>query len=204
MPFHPITCPGSRVSDLFADQLFFELSAPKRSSKFFAVWVRDFKLRIDALKMSKRTLIFTDGAFWAKSARASYAYTAYHNGSWHDHSFWCLAGSSYDSELAALEEAIQWAITNHIDHPVFFINNKAVLTTFLDLGTHSSQMSSIRINIILHDHLSSSNNMLSFAYCPSHVGIEGNERADKLTKTGAAMGPTNPIQMLRSNFVNDF
>ena len=204
MPFHPISRPGSRVSDLFSDRIFFELSAPKRSSKLFAAWVRDFKKHIDFLKASNRTLIFTDGAFWAKTSRASYAYTIYRNGSWHDFSFWCPAGSSYDSELAALEDAIQWTITNHITDPIFFINNKAVLASFLDLDTHSSQMSSIRINILLHDYLSTSTNTISFAYCPSHVGIEGNERADKLTKTGAAMGPATPVKILRSNLINDF
>ena len=204
MPFHPISQPGNRVSDIFSDRIFFELSAPKRSSKLFAAWVHDFKQRIESLKSSKRTLIFTDGAFWAKTARASYAFTAYHNNKWHDHSFWCPAGSSYDSELAALEEAIQWSIINKVNDPVFFVDNKAVLASFLDLDTHSSQLSSIRINIILHDHLSTTDNTLSFAYCPSHVGIFGNERADELTKKGAAMGPATPVKILRSNFVNDF
>ncbi|KAF8672957.1 hypothetical protein AX14_005442 [Amanita brunnescens Koide BX004] len=180
------------------------MTAPKRSSKFFAAWVRDFKTRIDSLKASNRTLIFTDGAFWTKTARASYAYTVYRNNTWHDYSFWCPAGSSYDSELAALEDAIQWSITNHIEDPIFFVDNKAVLMSFLDLELHSSQMSSVRINILLHDHLSTTTNTFSFAYCPSHVGIEGNERADKLTKTGAAMGPATPVRMLRSNFINDF
>ena len=65
-------------------------------------------------------------------------------------------------------------------------------------------MSSIRINTIIHDYLSTTDNTISFAYCPSHVGIEGNERADRLTKTGAAMGPTLPLKILRSNFLNDF
>ncbi|KAF8678982.1 hypothetical protein AX14_004665, partial [Amanita brunnescens Koide BX004] len=204
MPFHPVSRPGDRVADLFSHRIFFELSAPKRSSKHFAAWVRDFKTRIDSLKLSNRTLIFTDGAFWAKTARASYAYTVFHNNSWHDFSFWCPAGSSYDSEIAALEDAIQWSINNQIEDPIFFTDNKAVLTSFLDLNTHSSQMSSIRINILIHNHLSTTNNTFSFAHCPSHVGIEGNERADKLTKTGAAMGPATPVRMLRSNFVNDF
>ena len=204
MPFHPISRPGNRVSDIFSDRLFFELSAPKRSSKLFTAWVRDFKQRIESLKSSRCTLIFSDGAFWSKSARASYAYTVYREGSWHDHTFWCPAGSSYDSEIAALEEAIQWSIINKVKDPIFFIDNKAVIASFLDLNTHSSQMSSIRINVLLHDHLSTTDNTLSFAYCPSHVGIDGNERADKLTKTGTAMGPATPVRILRSNFVNDF
>ncbi|KAF8697279.1 hypothetical protein AX14_001381 [Amanita brunnescens Koide BX004] len=204
MPFHPISRPGDRVADIFPHRIFFEMSTPKRSSKHFAAWVCDFKTRIDSLKMSNRTLIFTDGAFWAKTARASYAYTVFHNNSWHNFSFWCPAGSSYDSEIATLEDAIQWSVNNRIEDPIFFTDNKAVLTSFLDLNTHSSQMSSIRINTLLHNHLSTTNNTFSFAHCPSHVGIEGNERADKLTKTGAAMGPATPVRILRSNFVNDF
>lgn len=139
-------------------------------------------------------MLFSDGAYWSKSSRAAYAFTAFHNNAWHDISGWCPAGSLYDAEIAALEEAIQWAIVKCIKDPIFFVDNKAVLTSFLNLDMHSSQLSSIRINMLLHEYLSSStSSTISFAYCPSHKGIEGNERADRLTKHGAAMGPTPPI-----------
>ncbi|KAF8663360.1 hypothetical protein AX14_006991 [Amanita brunnescens Koide BX004] len=203
-PHHSTARPGERVADLYAHQLFFDLSAPKRSSKHFNGWVRDFQEKINALKANGHTLIFSDGAYWTRTSRASYAFTAFHEGKWHDTSWWCPAGSSYDSEIAALEEAIQWAITNHIKDPVFFIDNKSVITSFLHLDTHSSQLSSIRINMLLHDYLTTTDNVLSFAFCPSHVGIEGNERVDRLTKKGAALGPTTPFRILRSNFVGQF
>ena len=203
-PHHPVARPGERVSDLYSDRIFFDLSAPKRASKFFDGWVRDFKNKISALIMDGRSLIFSDGAYWTKTSRASFAFTAFYNGTWHNTSGWCPAGSSYDAELAALEEAIQWTTVRRISDPIFFIDNKSVLLSFLDLNTHSSQTSSIRINILLHDLLSTTSSTLSFAYCPSHVGIEGNERADRLTKEGAALGPATPIQILRSNFLNGF
>ena len=180
------------------------LSAPKRSSKFFAAWVRNLKVKIEVLKKSGRSIIFSDGAYWSKTARSSYAFTAFHNNTWVDHYGWCPAGSSYNSEIAALEEAIQWAVVHCISDPVFLVDNKAVLTTFLNLTMHSSQMLSIRINALIHDFLSTTNNSMSFGYCPSHIGIDGNERADKLTKTGATMGPTPPARMLQSNFINNF
>ncbi|KAF8707301.1 hypothetical protein AX14_013649 [Amanita brunnescens Koide BX004] len=151
-----------------------------------------------------RSLVYSDGAYWTKTSCTSYAFTAFHDGAWHDTLGWCPAGSSYDAELAALEEAIQWAIVRCIPDPIFLIDNKSVLLSFLDLSTHSSQTSSIRINMLLKDFLSSTDSTLSFAYCPSHVGIEGNERADRLTKEGAALGPATPIQILRSNFLNRF
>jgi ribonuclease HI len=204
-PHHPIARPGERVADIYADRILFDLSAPKRSSKFFDNWVRDFKNKIESLKRDNRSLIFTDGAYWSRSSRASYAFTAYHSSTWHDNYGWCTAGSSFDAEIAALEEAVQWAVTHQIPNPIFFIDNKSVLLSFLNLDTHSSQMASVRLNILLKDYLSASPNLtVTFAYCPSHVGIAGNERADRLTKDGAAIGPTIPLRILRSNFINEF
>ena len=204
-PHHPTARPGDRVSDLYADRIFLNLTAPKRSSKFFDGWVCDLNLKIDHLIRDNRSIVFSDGAFWSKSSRASYAFTALHNRSWHDVSGWCPAGSSFDAEIAALE-AIQWVVVRRIPDPIFFIDNKSVLTSFLDLNTHSSQMASIRINILLHDYFSTMppSSSISFAYCPSHVGIAGNERADKLTKTGTALGPAVPIKILRLNFLAEF
>ena len=39
---------------------------------------------------------------------------------------------------------------------------------------------------------------------PGHNGIEGNERADALTKTGLEKCPTQPLPILRSHFVNNY
>ena len=203
-PHHPIARPGERISDLYPDRLFFDLTAPKKASKLFNGWVRDLKRKISSLMSDGRSLIFPDGAYWSKSSRASYAFTAFHDNTWHDTSGWCPAGSSFDAELAALEEALQWTITRNISDPIFFIDNKSVLLSFLDLDTHSSQSASIRINLLLHDFLSTTSSTISFAFCPSHVGIEGNERADRLTKEGAALGPATPIKILRSNFLSEF
>ncbi|KAF8678491.1 hypothetical protein AX14_004719 [Amanita brunnescens Koide BX004] len=147
-PHHPAARPGTRISDIYANRIFL-----------------DFQLIRD-----NRTVIFSDGAFWSKSSRASYAFSAHHNRSWHDVSGWCPAGSSFDAELAALEEALQWVVVRQIADPVFFVDNKSVLTSFLDLDTHSSQMASIRINLLLHDYLPAMpSSTISFAYCPSHA-----------------------------------
>ncbi|KAF8701168.1 hypothetical protein AX14_000565, partial [Amanita brunnescens Koide BX004] len=204
-PHHPVARPGEHVANIFANRILFDISTPKRSSKFFNQWVRDFKGKIETLERDNCSLIFTDGTYWTKTSRASYAFTTYHLSSWHDNYGWCTAGSSFDAEIAALEEAIQWAVIHRIPDPVFFIDNKSVLLSFLDLDTHSSQMASIRLNILLKDYLSSSPDLtVTFAYCPSHVGITGNERADHLTKDGAAIGPTTLLRILRSNFINEF
>ena len=203
-PHHPVSRPGECVADKYPDRLYFDLSAPKQSSKLFDGWVRNLKNKITSLQAAGRSIIFSDGAYWSKSSRASYAFTAFHNHEWHDAFGWCPARSSFDAELAAFEEALQWSITQNLQDPIFFIDNKSVLTSFLDLDAHSSQLASIRINLILHEFLSTTTSTLSFAYCPSHVGVEGNERADRLTKKGAAIGPTSPLKILRSNFLQEF
>ena len=138
-PHHPVARPGERIVDIYTHRLFYDLSAPKCSSKFFDKWVHSFKKKIEDLKADGRTLVFTDGTYWAKSSRASYAFTVYNDHNWNDHYGWCPAGSSFDSELAALEEAVQWVVINNIKSPVFFVNSKSVLTSFLDLDSHSSQ-----------------------------------------------------------------
>ena len=56
---------------------------------------------------------------------------------------------------------------------------------------------------MLRDYLASSNFSVDLRYCPSHSSIEGNERANRLTKQGAAIAPLSPPRILLSNFVND-
>ena len=106
MPSHPVSRPGQRVADLYTDRIFFDLSTPKRTLKLFAGWVRDLKRKISILQQDKCTLLFSDGAYWTKSSRAAYAFTVFHNSKWHNSFNWCPAGSSFDAEIAALEEAI--------------------------------------------------------------------------------------------------
>ena len=65
-------------------------------------------------------------------------------------------------------------------------------------------MASIRINSILMDRFSSHpTTSFTFRYCPSHSNIEGNDRADQLTKRGAALAPDVPPRLLLSNFINN-
>ena len=84
-----------------------------------------------------------------------------------------------------------------------FIDNKAALTSFLDTRVRSSHMATIRINSALMDYLSTQPTTITLRYCPSHSGIEGNDRADHLTKQGAAIAPLVPPRILISNFVGN-
>ena len=205
LPFHASSLPGNRVIDIYSDRITIDTYSPKKGSSLFKAWLSDLANTVALLHSSDQPIIYTDGAYWNKSARGAYSFSVFHRGLWHDSFNWCPAGSSFDAEIAAIGEAVQWACVNRLSNPIFFIDNKAALGSFLDTHVRSSQMASIRINEILRDRLSSDNDAsFSFRYCPSHSGIEGNDRADRLTKRGAALAPTVPPRILLSNFVNDF
>ena len=202
LPFHTTARPGTRLLDVFTDRIIIDTS-PKKNTTLFKAWLQDLAKSISSLHSSGRHVIYTNGAYWNKSARGAHSFTAFHGGTWQDFSGWCPAGSSFDSEIVAIETAIQWACIQQLPDPVFFVDNKAALTTFTDTRVRSSQTSCIRISEIIQDYLSSCESTITFHYCPSHSGIEGNERADRLTKRGAAIAPLSPPRILLSNFIND-
>ena len=204
LPFHATARPGCRIRDRFPQLVLIDAYSPKKDSALFKAWLRNLSASISTLHSSGRPILYTDGAYWNNSARGAHLFTCFHNGTWQDFSNWCPAGSSFDAEVVAIEVAIQWACTQRLVDPVFFVDNKAVLTSFLDTRIRSSQMSCVRISEVLGDYLASSNTTFSFYYCPSHSGIEGNERADRLTKVGTTIAPINPPRILLSNFINDY
>ncbi|KAF8685346.1 hypothetical protein AX14_004030 [Amanita brunnescens Koide BX004] len=183
MPHHPLSRPGDHVADCFSDCFSIDAYSPKKGSSLFKAWCSDLAVSISALHSSGRPVIYTDGAYWNKTARGAFSFTCYHQGTWHDFFNWCPAGSSFDSEITAIEQAIQWACVRELVNPIFLIDNKAALTSFLDTRIRSSHMASIRINSILMDRFTSHpTTSFTFRYCPSHSNIEGNDRADRLTK----------------------
>ncbi|KAF8318630.1 hypothetical protein F5887DRAFT_1034495 [Amanita rubescens] len=98
----------------------------------------------------------------------------------------------------------QWFITNRKAHHrsvYFLIDNEAVLKVGLNMDLHSNQMVSLRINLLLLNLFSSSDVRVHFSYCPSHVGIRGNDRADNIAKTGGEPRYTGSI-VLREHYIS--
>ena len=151
-------------------------------------------------------VIFTDGAYHHSDHRAAYAYTyaAQEHAAWHEAFRWCPAASSFDAEICTIENALEHA-TTRTRHAkvVLVIDNKAAANTLFNFSVQSNQMAIVRINSLLSPWLSEDPQWhLTIQFAPSHQGIDGNERADHLTKAGLELCPTNPPKIMRSHFIS--
>ena len=197
--------PGQRVRDLYANRITIDTYSPKKGTALFKAWVKDLKQEIEQTQYEPGSIaIYTDGAFHHHDYKAAFAFTILQNGAWHDQYDWCPAASSFDAELRAIEAALAYATTRtHCNHVTLFIDNKAAANSLFNFDVKSSQLSIVRINILLDAWLSENlQRSLTVRFTPSHEGIVGNERADQLTKAGLGLCPTNPPLILRSHFLS--
>ena len=157
--FNPANRPGCRVVDLFPAQFdYLHLNAPKKGSDGFKDWITAFKGWIQQMEMEGQWMIYTNGGFWKNDKRGTHAMVATRGGCIiAKEAGWVPAASSFDSELAALLNPISWVVDNStlITTPniYFLINNKSVIQSFLQMHIWSSQMTSLRINLLLADLL---------------------------------------------------
>ena len=196
---------GRRCVDLFPGRITIDTSSPKKRSKHFKAWVTTLKTETQSLNCSQDLVVYTDGAYHHADHHASYTMCIRSNSTWSDFTDWCLATSSFDSEVHAIEKAIEAITSSANQRAHLFCNNKAATNAIFNFEVKSSQMSILRINFLLIDWLSSHPDAeLHIQFAPGHHGIEGNERADALTKAGLERCPMQPPLILRSHFVNSY
>ncbi|KAF8656644.1 hypothetical protein AX14_008029 [Amanita brunnescens Koide BX004] len=114
-----------------------------------------------------------DGAFHHSDYKAAFAFTICQNDLWHDQYDWCPAASSFDAELRAIEAALEHLTTRTCcNRATLFIDNKAAANSLFNFGVASSQMSVIRINMLLDSWLSANpERTLAVRFTPSHQGV---------------------------------
>ena len=195
--------------DLFPTRFdYLHLNAPKKGSDGFKDWIATFKGWIQQMEAEGQWLIYTNGRFWKNDKRGTHAMVATQGGRIiAKEAGWVLATSSFDSELAALLNAISWVADNLalIATPdiFFLINNKSMIQSFLQMHIHSSQMTSLRINLLLADLLARRPDItLHFSHCPSHSKVPFNDEADHLASTFIQKGG-GPDILLRQHYLDD-
>ena len=195
--------------DLFPSRFdYLHLNAPQKGSEGFKEWIAAFKGWIRQTEAEGQWMIYTNGGFWKNDKRGTHAMVATQGGCIiATEAGWVPAASSFDSELAALLNAISWVADNLalITKPdiFFLINNKSVIQSFLQMHIHSSQMTSLRINLLLADLLAKRPDItLHFSHCPSHSKVPFNDEADHLASTFVQKGG-GPDILLQQHYLDD-
>jgi len=119
----------------------------------------------------------------------------------HESSFPCPAALSFDAELSAIHAALDWLVATNkfTSHIYLLIDNIACLCSCLDTDIKTNQMSAIRVNILIRHIFETSGATIHLCYCPSHVGIKGNETADRLAKSHCQ--DNSVLLITRQNFI---
>ena len=201
--------PGCQVVDPFPTRFdYLHLNTPKKGSEGFKDWIAAFKGWIWQTEAEGQWMIYTDGRFWKNDKRGTHAMVATQGGRViAKEAGWVPAASSFDSELAALLNAISWVADNIalITKPdiFFLVNNKSVIQSFLQMHICSSQMMLLHINLLLADLLAKRPVIaLHFSHCPSHSKVPFNDKADRLTSTFIQKGG-GPDILLRQHYLDD-
>ena len=179
--------PGNRVIDTFADRIHLHLEHPpkKADDEGIRKWIRSsLQPRIQQAHNDPNTIaIYTDGSASHDGANSASGFVAYYP-DWNvltEQARWAGRGFSFDAELIAIMDSLSYLISSSLAsyHLHIFTDSESVAKALFK--TKSGRQQLISINSTLRKwFLSSERNHLHISYCPSHMGIEGNERVDRL------------------------
>ena len=163
----------------------------------------------DLQKNHNTLCIYTDGSKINKAGffRVGAAAVIFHEGREVATARLGLGGHAevFDAEMAALslgatkaDEIIQ--NTPNITHLAFFTDNSAATTAIVDPKPKTSQLFAIKFHQTIRPLLETHENLkVSISWCPSHCGIPGNERADKLAKKATELERQTTFSVSHSN-----
>ena len=113
----------------------------------------------------------------------------------------------YDAEMAALamgaSQAAEYTTTHqNITNITFFTDNAAAAAAMDDPRPQAAQFFADKFHNLLRPLLQNKPELsINIAWCPSHCGIKGNERADELAKEATHKESHSPFSVTRANAV---
>ena len=192
VPLHAEAHPGARVIDEFGDRLTWHTEHPKKDSEELAEWVdKSLMPRLSAAINDRRAVtIFCDGSLFPKPrCRTGAAFHAYRAGRLLTRrGIACGRGTSYDAEMMAGGMGVAFATRQACDTIHVVADNESALKTILDPSMHGQQLVSVVACKNVRAWLTKDNKRrIEFHWCPSHEGVEWNERVDEDAKKAAEL-----------------
>ena len=177
---HPITRTGNRLLDGSTRVTISIPPAPPHSSKVFQQWADGWMQQCYADTKDK-LVIGSDGSYKLKGQGVS-AFVVQEQGTTiFSQLLMVVAHSSYDVEMHAAHQAIEYLALHHTGPILFFIDNQSMLKSLFNTKPHSAfDISKHNCQIITDWLCLSSANSIEFRCMPSHIGFNINELADAL------------------------
>ena len=180
--FSPLLRLGDQVVDVFSDQLLLAVPKhPRKGTALFDQWLIGWRQDTLEACSAARNVIGTDASYKTQGV-AMAAIIVLSNGHINYQSIWpCSAHSSFDGELQAIHDAVEYIATSLAGLVVIVADNEAALTSACSVARHSGFHISLAICKILAKWFAKSpSNRLHLRWFPGHEGLALNELADKL------------------------
>ena len=152
-----------------------------------ACWFEAFETVVrKSFSSSPHIQIYTDGSSDLTTGKSGYGVVAYHSIS-HTETYnasvpqpkWT---TNYECELQALKLAVKYVVTKKLNALIVCDSKSALLSINACRPNQNNSISVLQKDLI---YCAKNQITVEFIWAPSHVGIKGNERADKLAKEGA-------------------
>ena len=128
-----------------------------------------------------KTIVGSDGSYKVKGQGVSTFVIKHNDTIIHSSSRLVLAHSSYNMEMHAANQAIEYIAHNLEGSIIFFIDNQSTLKLIFNTKSHLAFELSQNNCQYIGDWLGQSqNNSIEFRWMPSHLGFDINEHADLL------------------------
>ena len=152
-----------------------------------ACWLEAFESIVHkSFSSSPHIQIYTDGSSDLTTGKSGYGVVAYHSISQTETYNASVSQpnwtTNYECELQALKLAVKYVVTKKSNALIVCDSKSALLSINASRPNQNNNISVLQNDLI---YCAKNQITVEFVWAPSHVGIKGNERADKLAKEGA-------------------